>query len=128
MAFLRVDKKKSGRYIRIVQSYKDNGSPRHRTLYSLGKVEDYTPDQLENIAKKLLSLAGKSIEDITGPGFTELNRYNYGYALVIKALWEHFAIDQLARKINNKRKVKFDWQAALILMIAERMNLSLIHI
>jgi len=123
VAFLRVDKKKSGQYIRIVQSYKQDGKAKHRTLYSLGKVEDYTPDQLENLAKKFIELAGKSLDDIDeGGGFSELARYNYGYALVIKALWQTFHIDQLARKIGNKRKVKFNWQDALKLMIAERIN------
>jgi len=122
MAFLRVDQKKSGRYIRIVQSYKQEGRSKHRTLYSLGKVEDYTPAQLENLAKKFIELAGKSLDDICGSAFSELGRYNYGYALVIKTLWQTFNVDQLVRKINNKRKVKFNWQAALKLMIAERIN------
>lgn len=63
MAFLRVDKKKSGTYIRIVQSYKEDGKPKHRTLHSLGKSEDYTSEQLQNIAKKLNELAGKALED-----------------------------------------------------------------
>lgn len=63
MAFLRVDKKKSGTYFRIVQSYKEDGKPKHRTLHSLGKSEDYTPEQLQNIAKKLNELAGKALED-----------------------------------------------------------------
>jgi len=122
MAFLRIDKKKSGRYMRIIQSYKIDGIAKHRTLYSLGKVEDYTPDQLENLAKKFLELAGKSLEDFAGSEFSELGRYNYGYALVIDALWKTFNIEQLARKINNKRKVRFNWQDSLKLMIAERIN------
>jgi len=124
VAFLRVDKKKSGQYLRIVQSYKQDGKAKHRTLYSLGKVEDYTPDQLENLARKFIELAGKSLDDISsdGGGFSELARYNYGYALMIKALWQTFNMAQLARKINNKRKVKFNWQDALRLMIAERIN------
>lgn len=42
MAFLRANNKKSG----IVKSYKVDGKSRHVTLYSLGKAEDYTPDQL----------------------------------------------------------------------------------
>jgi len=75
VAFLRVDKKKSGQYLRIVQSYKQDGKAKHRTLYSLGKVEDYTPDQLENLARKFIELAGKSLDDISsdGGGFSELS-------------------------------------------------------
>lgn len=122
MAFLRIDKKASGRYMRILQSYKEDGKSKHRTLYSLGKVEDYSNDQLENIANKLLELAGRSLDQMTNDTFKELSRVNYGYALVLQALWKVYCIDSLARKINNRRKVEFDWQDALRLMVAERIN------
>jgi len=44
MAFLRVEKKKSGTYLRIVEGFRQNGKIKHKTLYSLGKVEDYPPE------------------------------------------------------------------------------------
>ena len=122
MAFLRIDKKASGRYMRILQSYKEDGKAKHRTLYSLGKVEDYSSDQLENIANKLLELAGRSLDQFSSDTFKELCRVNYGYALVLRALWNVYNLDILVRKINNKRKVEFDWQDALKLMVAERIN------
>lgn len=122
MAFLRVEKKKSGTYLRVVQSYKDGGRPRHRTLYSMGKVEDYPPNQLENIAKKLLELSGKSIKDVLGEDLIEEGRYNYGYALIIKKLWHLFDMETWMRKVSNKRRIRFDWLSALELMIAERLN------
>ncbi|MFW5721600.1 MAG: hypothetical protein ACOCWW_04385 [Bacteroidota bacterium] len=34
-------KKKAGTYLHIVQSYKDKGKPKNKTLYFLGKPEDY---------------------------------------------------------------------------------------
>jgi len=122
MAFLRIDNKKSGKYLRIVQSYKVDGKPRHKTLYSLGKVEDYSPDQLESIAKKLMLLAGRSIDALSEYNFHEVGRYNYGYALILNFLWSTFNLNQLVRKLNNKRKIKFNWQDSLRLMIAERLN------
>ncbi len=122
MAFLRVEKKKSGTYLRIVQSYKDNGTPKHRTLYSLGKVEDFPPEQLQRIAEKLLQLSGKKIEDLIGDELKEIRRVNYGYALVIKHLWKRLCLDNWVKKVNNKHRVKFDWLSILELLIAERLN------
>ncbi len=63
MAFLRIEKKKSGTYLRIIQSYKQGGKSKHKTLHSLGKVEDYSPEQLERIASKLLALIDLKIEE-----------------------------------------------------------------
>jgi len=122
MAFLKIDKKKKGTYLRIVKSLRVNGKSTHKTLYSLGKVEDYPADQLEKIAKKLLELAGVKMEDIVAKSFHETNRLNYGYALVIKKLWKLFDMDRLAKFINSKSKVKFDWINVLQLMLAERIN------
>ena len=122
MAFLRVEKKQSGTYLRIIESYKESGKSKHRTLHSLGKVEDYPPNQLEAIAKKLLELSGTILEDIIPESFHEVARYNYGYGLVLKKLWAVYHIDTFIRQINNKRRLRFDWQDAFKLMIAERLN------
>ncbi len=122
MAFLRVEKKKSGTYLRIIQSYKSAGKSKHKTLHSLGKVEDYSIDQLENIAKKLIELAHGDIKTLFEEGIHELGRYNYGYALITQHLWKMFNFPNLIKTINNKGKIKFNWQEVLQLMIAERMN------
>ena len=122
MAFLRAEKKKSGTYLRIIQSYKIDGKSKHKTLHSLGKVEDYSADQLERIAKKLVELAGRTISNIFGGSFHELGRYNYGYAMVTQSLWNMYNFGELIEIINNKSKIKFNWQEVLRLMIAERIN------
>lgn len=122
MAFLRVEKKKSGTYMRIIQSYRVDGRSKHKTLYSLGKVEDYSPDELERMAKKLMELADRKIDNLFDDSFCELGRYNYGYALIIRGLWNTFSFKRLCRIIDNKRRIRFDWQSTLRLMIAERIN------
>jgi len=122
MAFLRVEQKKSGAYMRIIESYKENGISKHRTLYSLGKVEDYSPGQLEKIATKLLELAGCNLEDIIGDDIQELARLNYGYALMIKKLWKILDLNSWMKRVNNSHRIQFDWLSCLELMIAERLN------
>jgi transposase len=122
MAFLRIEKKPSGTYLRIVHSYKVDGVAKHKTLYSLGRVEDYHPEQLIRIGKKLIELGGVQLEDIVASSFKEINRVNYGYALVIKRLWNIFNMNDLVMRIKRRHKVKFDWMEVLQLMIAERLN------
>ncbi len=108
--------------MRIVESFRKDGKPMNRTLYSMGKVEDYSSGQLEKIAKKLLEAAGLKLEDILGKSIHETKRLNYGYALVIKKLWRLFDMDKLTRILSSKTKTKFDWINVLQLMIAERIN------
>jgi len=122
MAFLRVDKKKSGHYMRLLESYKENGVSKHRTLCSLGKVEDFTKEELETFGKKLLELAGKPVETATLTALSEQGRYNYGFPLMINNLFNYFKINDLETKINRKTKVRFDWVSCLKLQIIERLK------
>lgn len=122
MSFLRAEKKASGTYLRIIQSYKLNGKSKHKTLYSLGKLEDYDANQLERIAKKLLELSGKNIDILDSGHLHELGRYNYGYALVVNKLWNVFSLDKLAKLITYRHRVRFDWQTIFRFMLAERIN------
>lgn len=122
MAFLRVEKKKSGTYLRIIQSFKIDGKTKHKTIHSLGKVEDYSVEQLERIAKKLVEIAGGNINNVFGGSFQELGRYNYGYALITQHLWRDYNFAGLTKIINNRNKIKFSWHEVLQLMIAERIN------
>ena len=76
MAFLRREKKKSVTYLRIVQSYRDaDGKSRHRTLYNLGKVEDYSPEALKKIGKTLYELGGGIPEELEAKWLKEIKRY-----------------------------------------------------
>ena len=58
MAFLRVDKKSSGNYLYIAESYRDEtGTSKSRILYHLGKLESYDPIELQKIAERLYCVA-----------------------------------------------------------------------
>ena len=122
MAFLRVEKKKSGTYLRIIKSFKVEGVTKHKTIHSLGKVEDYSADQLERIAKKLVELSGGNIDSVFGSSFHELGRYNYGYALIVRCFWSKYDFKELSKIIDNRNKIRFSWQEVLMLMIGERIN------
>ena len=58
------------------------GKHTHQTLYSLGKVQDYTAEQLSRIADKLKQAAGEELPElirIQDQQLEELGRYNYGF-------------------------------------------------
>ena len=123
MAFLRVEHKKSGNYLRIVESYRDeSGVSRHRILYTLGKVEHYTPDQLKRIGCKLYELGGGNIKDLLGITTVEKARYNYGFFQVYSQAFKHFGLPRTFKKIMTRHKLQFDIQNAVLLLILERLQ------
>ena len=125
MAFIRIEKKKSGDYIRIVRTVRKDGKHTHQTLYSLGKVQDYTPAQLSRIADKLKQAAGEELPDlirIQDQQLEELGRYNYGFYLVYYRVFNHYGLPKLLDKIALKRKLSYSLPNAVLLMLIERLH------
>lgn len=123
MAFLKVDSKKSGNYLRILESYRnEKGSPTSRVLYSLGKVEDYTPEQLKRMGIKLFELGGGEIKALLQGDLQEKGRFNYGYQQIFGKALQHYGLPDVFRRIVRKSKLQFDLYNAVFLMLLERLQ------
>lgn len=123
MPFLRVEKKPSGTYLRILESYRDTlGKSTHRILYSLGKVEEYTPEQLRRMGIKLYELGGGEIKVLLKGNVEELARYNYGYVQVFGKAMEHYGLVAAISRIQRSSKIHFDLYNATLLMLIERLH------
>lgn len=123
MSFLRVEKKPSGTYLRILESYRDErGKNTHRILHNLGKVEDYTPEQLKKIGLKFYELGGGVLKELLGNNLEEIARYNYGYQQVYGKAFEHFRLDQFCSRVQKKSRFQFSLQDCIFLMLLERLQ------
>jgi len=124
MAFLRTEKKKSGTYLRIVESFRDNdGKSKHRTLYNLGKAEDYSKKTLKRISQIFLELSGESTDsDISKSSIKELARLNYGFVQVYDKILKLYGFKDLFDNIGKKNKLSYDLYLHVLLMLVERLN------
>lgn len=120
--FLRVEKKASGAYLRMLESYRDaDGKSRHRILYSLGKLSDYTPEQLLRIGIKFFELGGGEVKNLLSGSVEELGRYNYGYQQVFGKALAHYGLADVLRRIERKSRLQFSLYDAVLLMLLERL-------
>lgn len=123
MAFLKVDRKKSGNYLRIMESYRnDKGLPTSRVLYSLGKIEDYAPEQLRKIGIKIFELGGGEVKGLLQGNLEEKARFNYGYQQIYNKALEHYSLGDVFRRIAKKSRLKFDLNNTIFLMLLERLQ------
>ena len=123
MPFLRIEKKSSGTYLRILESYRTKeGKPTHRTLYSLGKVEDYTPEQLRRIGIKLYELGGGELKSFLKGDIIELGRYNNGYQQIYGKALSHYKLKEVFNRLERKTKINFSLYDAVFLMLIERLQ------
>lgn len=123
MPFLRIEKKKSGTYLRILESYRDEaGVSKHRILFSLGKAEDYTPEQLKRIGIQLYQLGGGEVKGMLHGEIREIGRYNYGYQYVYIQAIKQYGLQEVFRRISIKHKLSFDLYNTFLLMLIERVQ------
>ena len=123
MPFLRVEKKSSGTYLRILESYRNNeGKPSHRILHTLGKVEDYTPEQLRRIGIKLFELGGGELKSFLKGEIIELGRYNYGYQQIYYKAINYYGLKSVMDRLTRKSKISFSLYNAVFLMLIERLQ------
>jgi len=123
MAFLRQEKKDSGTYLRIVQSYRsDDGKSKHRTLYNLGKAEDYSPSALKKIGQALYELGGGTIEELEQKMLHEICRFYYGFPLIVKQLLKIYSLDVFFNGLSRNKNLGFSMLDSITLLISERLH------
>jgi transposase len=123
MPFLKIERKPSGTYLRIAESYRDEqGKTRHRLLHSLGKVSDYTPEQLRSIGLRLYELGSGDIKGLLDGSLEELGRFNYGYRQVYNKAFSYYGLDLVMNRITRKHKLSYNLTDAVLLMLMERLQ------
>lgn len=122
MAYLRTDSKGGEKYLRIVKSVRKEGKVNKQTLYSLGKVSDYTPEQLKRIGSKFFELGGGDPRELFSGTVEELGRYNYGYFQLFRKVLQHYGLDRIFSNIAKKHKLSFDLYNSILLMCLERLH------
>ncbi len=123
MATIRIDKKKSGHYMSLIHSYRDeNGVARMKTLANLGKAEDYNPETLKKMGSRLYALGGGNPLDLMGTEVEEVGRFNFGYVQLVDSVLHTFKLDQVFARIKRKHHLTFDLYEAVLLMLVERFN------
>ncbi len=121
MAFLRKEIKKSGTYLSICESYRNEaGKVQRRVLRRLGNANDYSEQSLERIGRQLIEIAkGPTPEP---ENIQELSRHNYGFPLVLHQLLKLYDLDVLVSRMGRKHKLSFSLLENLLLMLCDRFN------
>lgn len=122
MAYFKVDRKDGEQYLRIMQSKRVDGKVVKKTLYSLGKVSDYTPAMLRRIGERLYVLGGGELRELLGADTEELNRVNYGYYQACTKALRYYGLDRLLNQIQRRSKVQFSIYHCMLLMLIERLH------
>lgn len=124
MAYLKVEKKKSGTYLTIIESYREGDKVKKRVLYNLGRAEKYSKTTLQRIGKRLYELGGGHLPDLIGIVHEpeELSRQNYGYFQVYSKILQSYRLPQLFEKIIKIHELGYELTNVILLMLLGRLS------
>ena len=121
--FIRVINSKNHKYIKVVENYREDGKVKQKVIANLGKLEDISEREAENIASKLLLLtkSKKAVDkEKSTPSIEELDRYNYGF-VVYKRLWDRFKLDEILDKLVEDKEIEYDFKSVVFSMVIDRL-------
>ncbi|PNR99233.1 hypothetical protein X927_06060 [Petrotoga mexicana DSM 14811] len=118
--YVRTVKNNQGKeYLRIVESYRENGKNKQKIIANLGRIDTISRKEVENIVDKLVQ-----IYDIKG--YVNLNnveeapdKKNYGIKVIVDKLFERYEMDKFFEKMD--KKIRFDVEDLLKIMVMNRI-------
>ena len=117
--FVRTTKNKKGdAYYHLVESYRDNGKVKHRTLLALGKVKEGNLEKLSNAINKHLD----SINVLDLAKHIDIkDAYIYGSLLVLDRLMEQLGINESIAGLQKMHpKLSIDLKKVLFTLVSSR--------
>ena len=117
--FIRITKNKNGdAYYHLVESYREKGKVKQRTLLALGKAEEGKLEQLSSAISKYLD----TIHVLDMAKHIDVkNAYIYGPLMVLERMMEELGINQVISGLVLKhQRLRFDMQKAVFTMICSR--------
>jgi transposase len=118
--FTREIKTQGKTYLNLIESYRENGKTKHRSIGSFGRLDNLrNTEQIRRVAVSLLRYCNGTRLDITTA--EEKSRKIWGAPVVIRKLWDEFKLDALFSKITGNRKIKFNFFSSVFLMVLDRL-------
>ncbi|MGY4686665.1 IS1634 family transposase [Petrotoga sp. DB-2] len=118
--YVRTVKNNQGKeYLRIVESYRENGKNKQKIIANLGRIDTISRKEVENIVDKLIH-----IFDIKG--YVNLNsveeapdKKNYGAKVIVDRLFERYEMNKFFEKMD--KKIRFNVEDMLKIMVMNRI-------
>ena len=90
--FIKKTRSKNFTYLSIVETYRDGGRVRHKTIAKLGRLDLLQKNgSLARLGESFQSFAPQS----TIPKIKELTRLNWGAELIYRRIWKNFDLDTI---------------------------------
>ena len=129
--FIKTTRAKGYEYIKLVESYRESGTTKHRVLFNFGRADIIRKDEsFLNIVKRLCEIAGgkpkvdnqeqnqeqQNLIDNCG----EAVLYNYGYLAYLQ-LWRTLGIEGCLEEAECGSKLSYSLSETVFLMVCQHL-------
>ena len=125
--FVKTTRAKGFEYIKLVESYWEDGKSKHRLLYNFGRADLIRKDKgFLNVVKRLCEIAGYPSDDESSgnnhpfENCSEATFYNYGYLAYLK-LWVKLGIAETLECQQFAYKIKYSLSETVFLMSVQHL-------
>jgi len=118
---LKIVKAGNYEYVRLVESFRENGKVKHKVILNLGRKEliEGNPS-FKRLAERLLELSSGAVK-MNPLQTSEGVLRNYGF-VVYRKLWSFFGLDNFFTRLKeNHVKLQFDLNAVVFLMAVQHL-------
>ena len=120
--FIKTTRAKNYEYIKLVESYRENGTTRHRTLFNFGRADLIKKDKsFLHIVKRLCEIVEiPTAKESLLNDCSEATLYNYGHVAYWQ-LWKALDIDGVLQEAQSDRKITFSLSDVTFLMALQHL-------
>jgi len=119
--FVKTTESRGHTYAQIVESYRDGGEPKHRTVFNLGRVDLLLGNKsIQRLGRRLLELSGAADEVVDLMTASEAKILNWGYKAYEK-IWKSFELPKILNTIKDSRKFSYDIEATCFRMVIQHL-------
>lgn len=108
-------------YLRIVEAYREASKVKHRTLATLGRLEDVDPEQVDALVNGLLRATGRAEIERGALDISALPALEFGSGWLLNELWRDLGLDRAVQKGLRSSRRTFDAEALTRVMVFNRL-------
>ena len=112
-------------YLVIVEAYRENGKPKHRTIANLGRLDQLVESgQLDGLIEKLARFSQRLrvVSASREPDIEACHTKLWGPALVFGRLWERQGMGEIVGELAEGRRFGFDLERVAFAMALQRLG------
>ena len=123
--FLKRTHSKNFTYLSIVETYREDGQVKHRTLLQLGREDELKENgTLQGLVASIARVGGVYAGEegqVCFKDATEESRHNWGAVRVCRELWDLFELDEILRRACLAKRRTFDLAAVVFAAVVARV-------